>query len=278
MNGLPQWDEVQTVAITGGPTGGSFTLTFTPPSGGAAQTTGAIAFNATAAAVRSALAALPGVGGTANVLTSGGPLPGTAVNVTFTSALGQRDIADMTATSSLTGGTSPAVALSTARQGQASFPKLAKRVGWVGATNFTPTYTFPAEATTYTLQKTNVFGRHVTDAPTVAVHLDHQVRWLKVTVLTAAGVPMTTDNARATVDPVAMQVDYVPRNSSAGGFFAFEWDGRLTRTLGNDRVQQWAVPDGTYRLKVDMLKALGDAGTAGHTETYTSPIFTIDRP
>ena len=159
-----------------------------------------------------------------------------------------------------------------------TFPKLAKRVGFVAASNFTPTYAFPTGAVTYNLQKTNVFGRHVTDAPTVAVHLDHQVRWLTVTVLTPAGSPVNSDNTGATVNAVAFRQDYMARNSTSGGFFAIEWDGRLTRTLPNGKTQQWAVPDGDYRFKVDVLKPLGDVGTAGHTETYTSPVFTIDRP
>jgi hypothetical protein len=105
-------NEVQTVTITGGPTGGSFTLTF----GG--QTTAAIAYNATAAAVQSALEALSSIGA-GNVAATGGPLPGTAVTVTFREALGGANVAQMTATSSLTGGTSPAVAVATTTEGSA---------------------------------------------------------------------------------------------------------------------------------------------------------------
>jgi hypothetical protein len=103
-------NEQQTVAISGGPTGGTFTLTF----GG--QTTAAIAFDATAAAVASALEALSSVG-VGNVTASGGPLPGSSVLVTFTGRLGAQDLALMTATSSLTGGTSPAVTVTETRAG-----------------------------------------------------------------------------------------------------------------------------------------------------------------
>ena len=97
--------EVQTVTITGSPTGGTFTLTAN------GQTTGAIAYNATAAAVRTALNALNGV----NVTTTGGALPGTAVTVTFQSPTG--DVSQMTAAGSFTGGTSPAVSVATTTGG-----------------------------------------------------------------------------------------------------------------------------------------------------------------
>ena len=106
----PASNEVQTVTITGTPTGGSFTLTYQ------GKTTAAIAYNATGAQVRAALIA--GTDLTANQLsaTSGGPLPGTAVVVTFDTG---SDVSQMTATGSLTGGTTPAVAVTTTTAGGA---------------------------------------------------------------------------------------------------------------------------------------------------------------
>ncbi len=68
-------DEIQQVAITGSPTGGSFTLTF----GG--QTTAAIQWNDTAATVQTRLAALSSIGA-GNVGVSGGPGPATPFAVT----------------------------------------------------------------------------------------------------------------------------------------------------------------------------------------------------
>jgi hypothetical protein len=106
----PVVNEVKMVTITGAPTGGTFTLSF----GG--QTTAAIAYNATAADVRTALESLSTIGAN-NIGTSGGPLPGTAVTVTFIGSLGGRDVTAMGATSSLTGGTSPAVTTATTTQG-----------------------------------------------------------------------------------------------------------------------------------------------------------------
>lgn len=103
--------EVQTVTITGGPTGGSYTLTFS------GQTTAAIPYNATAAQVKTALEALSNVE-VGDVAVSGGPHPGTAVVVTFGGQYLGEDVAQMTASgASLTGGTSPAVAVATTTAG-----------------------------------------------------------------------------------------------------------------------------------------------------------------
>lgn len=108
----PLSNEVQSVAITGGPTGGTYTLSYS------GQTTGAIVYNATATQVRTALAALSNIG-TGNVTCTGGPHPGSPVAVTFTGALAGTDVAQMTATGSLTGGTSPTVAVTTSTPGGA---------------------------------------------------------------------------------------------------------------------------------------------------------------
>ena len=106
-------NETQTVAITGTPTGGTFTLSY----GG--QTTAAIAFDATAAAVDSALEALSNIGA-GDVTTTGGALPGTAVAVEFTGALAGLDAALMTIdTTNLTGGTSPAGSVTETTTGRA---------------------------------------------------------------------------------------------------------------------------------------------------------------
>jgi hypothetical protein len=108
-------NEVQTVTTTGTPTGGTFTLSFNGSS------TGAIAYNAAAAAVQSALQALASVG-VGNVTVAGGPGPGTPYTVTFTGDLAQRNVPAMTASSAgLTGGTSPAIAVTTSTPGVRGF-------------------------------------------------------------------------------------------------------------------------------------------------------------
>jgi len=103
-------DAVQNIALTGGPTGGTFTLTF----GG--QTTSALAYNATAAAVQSALQALSSIG-SGNVAVMAAP-SGTGWEVRFTGTLANSYEGTITGNgSSLTGGTSQVVAVATISAG-----------------------------------------------------------------------------------------------------------------------------------------------------------------
>ena len=88
----------QSVALTGTPAGGTFTLSY------GTATTAPIAFNATAAAVQTALAALAGL---ADVTVSGGPGPGTAWVVNFDAFDKPNTLTGNAA--ALTGGTTPAV-------------------------------------------------------------------------------------------------------------------------------------------------------------------------
>lgn len=97
-------NEVQTLTITGAPTGGSFTITYS------GQTTAAIPFDATAAEIQAELELLSNVG-EGNVLVTGGPLPGAAIAIEFVKALGGQSLSLMTTTDSLTGGTTPASAI-----------------------------------------------------------------------------------------------------------------------------------------------------------------------
>lgn len=108
-------NEVQSVAITGAPTGGTFTLSF----GG--QTTAPIAYNSAAAAVQTALRALSSIGAT-GVTVSGGPGPGAAYVVTFGGPLGGRNVPQMTASGSFTGGTSPQINVTTTTPGVPGTP------------------------------------------------------------------------------------------------------------------------------------------------------------
>lgn len=106
---------VQTVTVTGNPTGGTFTLTL------GAQTTAPIAYNASPATVQTALQALSTIGA-GNAVVSGGPGPvgpypigpsdgpGIPYVVTFEGTMAGAAVATMTASGTgLTGGTSPGV-------------------------------------------------------------------------------------------------------------------------------------------------------------------------
>lgn len=93
-------DNNQTVTITGGPTGGTFTLTYK------GQTTAGIAYNAASSAVQTALQALSTIGaGNATVSGSaGGPY-----TVTFAGTLATDTTALTASGAGLTGGTSPSI-------------------------------------------------------------------------------------------------------------------------------------------------------------------------
>ena len=103
--------EAQTVTITGTPTGGTFTLTWQ------GETTAAIAYNATAAAVESALEGLSMINA-GDVTVTGGPGPGTPYVVTFGGQYAGDNVAQMTTSgASLTGGSTPASAVTTTTAG-----------------------------------------------------------------------------------------------------------------------------------------------------------------
>lgn len=114
-------DEAQTITITGTPAGGTFTLTYK------GYTTSALAYNAAASDVVAALVLLPSIG-TGGVTGSGGALPGTPVVITFAAQNGGMNVPQMTATSSLTGGTTPAIAVTTTTAG---FGQWDAQSGWI---------------------------------------------------------------------------------------------------------------------------------------------------
>lgn len=103
--------EVQTVTVSGTPTGGNTVLTVVV--GGVTHTV-TVPYNATATSAQALFDAALG----ANVATvSGGALPGTPLTVTFNVS---ENLATMTHTDAYTGGSSPAAAIATTTQGTAS--------------------------------------------------------------------------------------------------------------------------------------------------------------
>lgn len=97
-------NEVQTLTITGTPTGGTFTLNY------AGQVTTAIAYNASAATVQAALVALSNIGPN-DVVVTGGPGPGTPYVVTFTDDLQATNVVMLVEGEAFTGGTSPVMTI-----------------------------------------------------------------------------------------------------------------------------------------------------------------------
>jgi hypothetical protein len=127
-------NERQTVTITGTPTGGTFTLTYS------GQTTASIAYNANASAVQTALEALSNIT-PGDVAVTGGPGPGTPWVVTFQGSLAATDVTQMTTTGSLTGGSSPAIAVTTTTPGTgvelATLPAGWSDLGWTSTDGVT---------------------------------------------------------------------------------------------------------------------------------------------
>jgi len=105
--------EVQTITFGGTVSGGTFTLTSSQ--GGSPQTTSAIAYNATAAQVQTALQALSNIG-SGNVTVTGTTGTGGVLTVTYQGTLAKQDVAALTYTSSLTG-TTPTITVATPTAG-----------------------------------------------------------------------------------------------------------------------------------------------------------------
>ena len=133
------------------------------------------------------------------------------------------------------------------------FPWLAQIVG--------PNFVNRPAGATYTL-----IGN---DIPFFLIHLDHQSRRVRLEAFDA-----NTGQAFHRVS----NDEYVGRNSTATGFFAFSWDGVTFKGKGTKAEQFSTVPNGQYVVRVTVLKALGDDENPAHQETWTSPVITIARP
>jgi minor extracellular serine protease Vpr len=109
----------------------------------------------------------------------------------------------------------------------------------------------------------------MTDAfnvPQLRVHLDHQVRRMKVEVRQA-----TTGRSWH----LAFDLEHLARNSGSTNFFVFPFSGQTT---GANGTTSFTVPDGTYVFRITIVKAGGSSSNPAHTETLTTTQFTIDRP
>ena len=62
---------------------------------------------------------------------------------------------------------------------------------------------------------------------------------------------------------------YFGRSATPTGFFSFNWDGTTSTGL---------QPNGTYKVRVSVLKALRDPANPAHWEIWTTPTATTARP
>jgi subtilisin family serine protease len=116
-------------------------------------------------------------------------------------------------------------------------------------------FTLPAPSLTFTLKDG--------DVPYLVFHLNHQARTVRGEIFDTAGKSWHR----------AFEISYIARNSALSSFFWVTWDG-TTATGG----KTYTVPNGTYVLKLSVLKALGDPANPAHWETWTSPVITLARP
>ncbi|HEX7184704.1 MAG TPA: S8 family serine peptidase [Thermoanaerobaculia bacterium] len=126
---------------------------------------------------------------------------------------------------------------------------------WLARLNGTSVVNQPSGAT-YTMQGT--------DIPRFLVHLDHQVRELRIDIIDA-------DSGKSWHR--ALSENYIGRNSGPTSFFTVTWDGGTT---GGGK--SYTVPNGRYIARISVAKALGDSTNPAHTETWNSPVITIARP
>lgn len=96
--------------------------------------------------------------------------------------------------------------------------------------------------------------------PYVLFSLQHQARTLKLEAVDA-----TTGASRGVIS----EEHYTTRATTPSGWWAYNWDG--TTTLG-------VQPSGSYKIRLTVLKPLGDAANPAHSESWDSPAFNIVRP
>lgn len=154
--GKSSGNEIQRVVVTGSPTGGTFKLTFTH----AAVTysaAGTCAYSASATDFYQYLQTLVNTGVYAfrpgDISVTGGPFPGSPMEVEFTGRYANQDVALLVlATNSLTGGSTPNVAISEKRKGGSSevYYTVVQPSGTGDATLYAVTSTDGFASTTWT--------------------------------------------------------------------------------------------------------------------------------
>jgi minor extracellular serine protease Vpr len=131
-----------------------------------------------------------------------------------------------------------------------------------------PDWTRQAAGATY-----NVAERP--DRPIVLYHLAHQSQRVEIRAVNSSNDEFLV--ARTDLAERNPTNDLAPPGRTPGpGFFTFTWDGKATFTNEkNGKTNRQALPNGTYRLRLVVTKALAEAGNPAHTETWDSPTMNI---
>jgi minor extracellular serine protease Vpr len=149
---------------------------------------------------------------------------------------------------------------------QGIFPTIGRLVGPLSATDLTPVHTPVAAGHVFNMQSGNV--------PYVLAHFAHQVRTVRIDLYSATTNQLVGE---------AVADEFRERNSRRTGttndtdsdvYMPFALDG----TVKKNKNKRTTVADGSYFVKLSLLKALGDSRNPAHWETWTSQPFTIDRP
>lgn len=121
----------------------------------------------------------------------------------------------------------------------------------------------------------HVYSMKDGDVPMILTHLERPAQSLKVDIYTA-----NADGTKGKpVHPKfynAFTQNEIGRSGAPGAFVPLTWDGTRPHSNGN-KGKVKVVPDGDYVLVLTVVKPLGQASIADDVETWTSPMFTVDR-
>jgi minor extracellular serine protease Vpr len=113
------------------------------------------------------------------------------------------------------------------------------------------------------------------DRPILLYHLAHQSESLEIRAVNAADQEFLV--ARSVFVERNPTNDLTPPGQTSGpGFFTYTWDGKAVFVNEKNGVaNRRALPDGTYKLRLVLTKALAEPGNPAHVETWDSPAMVI---
>jgi subtilisin family serine protease len=113
------------------------------------------------------------------------------------------------------------------------------------------------------------------DRPILLYHLAHQSQRLEIRAVNAADEEVLVASSNF-VERNPTNDLTPPGQTSGPGFFTFTWDGKaVVVNQKNGKTSRQGLPDGTYRLRLVLTKALAEPGNPAHVETWDSPTMVI---
>ena len=243
-------NEVQSIATTGAPTGGTFRLGFQRSANAPIASTTTIAYNASAATVQAALEALPNIG-TGGVVCAGGPLGTAAISITFQNQMAGWDWPVLTLfNNSLTGGTTPTVTRSTTTNGVGVNPAAVANI-WNTAGNDTTTRV----RSTTELPNTTTFRAFVRSTDTAGMTGAWDYSQF-ATAYTALSTPTVTPAVLGGIAGIQLNVAAATGAGLPGtARFGVQFSDDTGTTWYNVRNGDALVPDGSGKANVVDIEA-----------------------